>query len=274
MRTTRKVQRLQETIKAEIGTLNNHPWAGEYYLGDGLENNYMTIAPHAGFLYMHRGDIGPYYDNYGAVEEKDGKLRLSLSLPYEKYLGFAKELIPVAWGERKYLISADTMIFFCNQINDRMEPRNEVHGFCLLRRGDEKKEVVGFPTIPQEFKPYLRAKPIETEIVGVGKPISSWGESEVKKIVIQVTLKHGKKAGLLPGMELHVIKPANVSDTVTVKEVGEEQSEGVIIQYHLKRMLPSYMEKNPEIGWKLSTRSLWGSEKEDKAKKRIRSEEH
>ena len=72
-----KIQKLQEPIEIELKTLSDHPWAGEYYLGDGLDNNYMSIAPHAGFLYMHRGDIGLCYANYGAVVERDGKLRLS-----------------------------------------------------------------------------------------------------------------------------------------------------------------------------------------------------
>ena len=151
------------------------------------------------------------------------------------------------------------MIDFCNQINDGREPRNEIYGFCLLRKGDEKKKVSGFPTVPNEFTPYLLTKPIETEITDVGKPITTSGEGEVKEIVIKVTVKHGKKAGLLPGMELHVIKPSNVFDTITLKKVEEEQAEGVITRYHLTGMLGllSLLEKNPKVGWKLSTRSAW-----------------
>lgn len=39
-------ERRRTLIQAEISELTNHPWAGEYYKGDGLsENCYLSISP-------------------------------------------------------------------------------------------------------------------------------------------------------------------------------------------------------------------------------------
>ena len=203
--------------------------------------------------------MGLYDRNYGAVKEKDGTLRLSFTFKHDREgsLGIAEELVPIAWGERRYLVPAKGMVDFCNEINEGSEPRRRLHGMTLLRRGDEQKSVAGFPALPKAFEPYLLSKPLETEIVAVGKPATAPGDGDVKEVTIRVTLKHGAKAGLLPGMKLHVIQPDGVYDSIKLEKVDEQRSMGVLTRYDLKGALGllSLLEKNPKVGWKLSTRS-------------------
>ncbi len=220
----------------------------------------LSLAPKAGYVYEWHGCLGLYDRNYGTVEEKDGTLRLSFTFDHQRegHLGIAERLVPIAWGEREYLVPAKEIVGFCNEINEGSEPRKEVHGMSLLRVGDEQKKVAGVPAVPKAFEPYLLSKPIETEIVGVGKPTTTSSGGDVDKVTIRVTLKHGAKAGLLPGMRLHVIRPDGVSDSIELEKVEEQQSVGVLTRYPIKGVvwgLLSLLDKNPKVGWKLSTRS-------------------
>ena len=252
-------QTLRERIQEEIKTLSKHVWAGEYYAGDGLGMNvYLSLAPKAGYVYEWHGCMGLYDRDYGAVEEKEGRLHLSFTFEHHQseFFGIAEELVPVSWGERRYLVSARGFIDFCNEINAGSEPRKGVHGMTLLCRGDEQKKATGLPSVPKAFEPYLLSKPIETEIIAIGDTTKSSKESAVREIRIRVTVKYGSKAGLLSGMKLYVVKPNSVFDSIVLDKVDEGQSEGVITRYSLAGVmgLLSLLDNDPKIGWKLSTR--------------------
>ena len=195
-----------------------------------------------------------YDRNYGAVTWEKRRLRLSFTFANKRegFHGIAEEFIPVAWGDRKYLIPADDIVGFCNEVNDGSEPRKG-YGSYLMRQGDEKKEVKGLPAVPEKFKPYLLAHPIEVEIIGVGKYTTRPSVGDWRFKDIPVTLNGGKKKGLLAGMKLHVVKPEHVVESVEVKKVDEQRSEAVMTQIGEK-------EAGPQIGWKLSTRCPWNSD--------------
>lgn len=244
---------LATKIQAEIKILGNHPWAGEYYLGDGMGVNvHFSISPKTGYVFEWHGCMGLYDRNYGAVTAKNGKLQLSFTFENkrEEVQGIDEEFIPVAWGKRSYLIPSKDVVGFCNEVNDGSEPRDGLHGKYLLRVGDEKKAVSGFPTVPQEFKSYLLAKPIETEITAVGKSATRSFGSDLYDIKTAVTLKDGKKAGLLTGMKLYVTEDGFYTDSVTVRKVEEDRSEGIMSQMGEK-------DQRPKVGWKLSTLAPW-----------------
>lgn len=246
---------LRQQAREEIKTLGNHEWAGEYYWGDGLGVNVsLVLAPKSGYVFEWHGCCGLYDRNYGAVAWTKDRLRLSFTFPNERkrFQGIAEEFIPVAWGDRKYLIPANEIIGFCNRVNAGDEPRKGMHGRYLLRDGDEKKEVRRFPGVPEKFNPYLLAHPIEADIVGVGKYTTRPSVCDWKFKDTPVTLNCGKKQGLLAGMELSVIKPENLVESVTVTKVDEERSEAVMTQIDEK-------EAGPQVGWRFSTRSRWNS---------------
>lgn len=234
---------LRPIICDEVASLQNHPWAGEYYSGDGLGVNIsLAVAPKSGYLYEWRGCGGLYDRNYGPVACTNDRLQLTSRLPKrESSGGIADELIPVRWGSRQYLIAPDEIVGFCNAVNDGTEPRDDIHGLHLLRRGDEAKTATGFPTVPDEFKDYLLARPIEAEIIKV----EAW--TDEKTIIM---LNRGKTHGLRPGMELHVFDPDEQVDSATLTKVENDRSGAMMAQ-----LLGD--EPAPRIGWKLSTRSSW-----------------
>src|SRR5438128_6024543 len=166
----RTAKSMRKKILAEVKRLAEHEWAGEYYAGDGLGvNTSLSIAPKSGFVFEWHGCLGLYDRNYGAVVSTNNRLRLSFTFENQQkgFQGIAPELIPVRWGDRRYLVPADDVVGFCNRVNDGSEPRDGAHGFFLLRKDDEKKQVAGSPKVPKEFEPYLLSEPIVAEIVSV-----------------------------------------------------------------------------------------------------------
>jgi len=244
-------------ILAEIKKLETHEWAGEYYAGDGLGvNTSIVIAPKSGYVFEWHGCSGLYDRNYGAVAWTNGRIHLSFTLKNERegFQGIAPELIPIAWGKRHYLIPADDIPGFCNNINEGREPRKGSHGFYLLRVGDEKKTVTGFPKVPEEYRDYLLAKPVEATIIAVGAYATRPSVVDWKFKDTPVTLDAGTRRGLRIGMELVVTQPLGTVESVKIIKVEESRSEAVMIQ-------AGEEEPGPKVGWRLSTQAPWNVER-------------
>jgi hypothetical protein len=243
----------REKILQEIQKLGPHDWAGEYYAGDGLGvNTSLVLAPSSGYVFEWHGCLGLYDRNYGVVAWTNSRVCLSFTFENTRkgFQGIAPELIPVPWGARQYLVPADDIIGFCNNINEGREPRMNAHGFYLMRRGDEKKKVIGFPKVPDEYRPYLLAKPIEAIIIAVGPYTTRPSVVEWKFKDTPVTLDAGAKQGLRMGMELVVTKPRDTVESVRITRVEEKRSEAIMIQ-------AGEEEPGPEVGWRLSSQAPW-----------------
>lgn len=248
-----KADHLRTAIQGEITGLGEHPWAGDYYQGDGLGVNVqLLIAPQCGYLFEWHGCLGLYDRNYGCVKQEDGIICLSFTYPndQEGFQGIADKFIPVVWGQRKYLIPSDKMIDFCNSVNSKSEPRQEIHGRHLLRAGDELKPVKGDPDIPEEYKKYLLKEPVTAEIVSVDKvetrPFAGGGEFQETL----VTLNKGISAGLLNGMELYIDDPNYCVGSVVLQEVNPHESKGIMRQFVEEKQMP-------QVGSKFSTLPHW-----------------
>jgi len=258
------IEAKRQTITNEIAQLKDHPWAGRYYYGDGLGANvWLTLASENGFTVTWYGCLGLYDQNHGTVAMDGNHIKFSFTFDMESgYIGnYASERIPIRWGERLYLIPTDGIVRFCNAINSGKEPRNGPHGQFFLRRGDWEKEAPGKPELPKEFMPYLLDKPVDAAIVS----IKNTREERVGKIAT-VVMDKGKEAGLLPGMELSVVRPNNVYQEVKLTKVEETQSEG---EYIYARPYESFLSRTsaPVSGWQLSTRPSWRRDREEQEKK-------
>ena len=182
----------------------------------------------------------------------DGKLRLSFMFANarEGFQGISSEFIPVSWGSRVYLIPPKDMIEFCNSVNAGFEPRNDMHGRHLLRCGDEKKLVAGFPSVPAAYEQYLQKRPITSEIIATGAAKLRPSVADWKFKDTPVTIKGGKDIGLRRGMELHVTSPDHALQSVQITEVKERTSEGVVTEIGEES-------PGPSVGLKLSTLPSW-----------------
>lgn len=241
----------RQEILDEIKNLKDHEWAGTYYAGDGLGvNTSIVLAPKSGYVFEWYGCMGLYDRNYGAVTWANGRIHLSFTFENKRegFQGIAPELIPISWGSRQYLIPADDIIKFCNSVNEGEEPRNHAGGFYLLRLGDEKKAVTGLPKVPEEYRPYLLAKPIEATITAVSPYATRPSAATWKFKDTPVTLDIGTRQGLRVGMELFVTSPQNIIESVQIIKAEETHSEGIMTQIGEE-------EPGPKVGWRLSTQS-------------------
>ena len=252
------IEAKRQKIETEIAQLKDHPWAGQYYFGDGLGASVsLTLAPENGFTVVWHGCLGLYDQNHGTVNwDKDrNTLKMSFAFEVEKgYIGrYASEYKPIRWDERIYLIPANEIVQFCNDINSGSEPRKGVHGQSFLRRGDEKKEAEGKPVLPEEFMPYLLDEPIDAAIVSVKDVRETRDRIDSRIFITTVSINKGKKDGLTPGMKLYVMKPKNLVESMELTKVEETQSEGEFRIWEL----PGLRTPTPAEGWQLSTRPSW-----------------
>lgn len=240
-----------EAIEKEIAALTDHPWAGTYYHGNGLSANArLTLAPMNGFVFIRTGCLGVYDRNYGeVVPTKHGSLRLVFRFENNRdgFRGVAPELIPVPWGERQYLVRADDVVGFCNAINSGHEPRDDRHGLHFLRPGDGKKPATGAPGLPERYRTYLLAEPIDAEIIAVHETEVEIRKGDFVQYATTVTVNVGRADKVLPGMSFNVYKPYTYWHEVHVVSVDDHTSKA--------RVRHCGNTPIPEIGWKLTTGS-------------------
>lgn len=252
-------EKRSEAIKQELSELQDHPWAGSYYSGIGTGLNLtLTLAPKNGFVLVDRGCMGVTSRNYGEVTMMDkGLLRLTFAFENRyNHWGVAAKLLPVPWGERRYLISPDDMVDFCNKINSELEPREDLWSSPFLRPGDEKKPVTGYPKLPKKYQGFLLKEPIEAEIIAVhetetGKPCGEFNLFYRTKVDLNV----GRSQKVFRGMSFGIRTPQHARLGITVVRVvnvGERNSQACV--GHATELL------RPEIGWSLTTGNPWRSE--------------
>lgn len=234
-------------IDQELHALPAHPWAGRYYYGDGLGVNVaLSLAPKSGFAFTWNGCLGLYDLNYGDVVEVDGRITLVFKYPNDqkRFQGIAPELIPIAWGERHYLVPADEVVRFANAINAGFEPSGSKSRRFLLREGDELKEVQGKPSLPSSYSEYLLKQPIKAEISSIEK---SRLEDDTR--ITTVTLNVGSAQGVKQGMEFYVYSPENIFEWAQITSVDSSHSEAEVVQ----RAADEKYNGRPSTDWKLST---------------------
>jgi hypothetical protein len=244
----------RERIKQELAGHNLPEWAGNYYYGDGEGVNVdLRLAPKSGFVATWNGCLGLYDLNFGNVAWADGKVGLRFTYPnnplHRGFEGFPEELIPVRWAGRHYLIPADQMIEFANEINRGSEPRKSPRGLFLLKRGDEKKPATGAPALPTSYAAYILKKPIRTTVVSVGSS-RVVGDESFSDRHTQVVLNAGQAEGVKVGMEFYVYGPGSSFASAKITKTEEHTSQAELEQDEFPN-LPK--EPAPAVGWKLST---------------------
>ncbi|HEY0660871.1 MAG TPA: hypothetical protein VGD21_06105 [Lysobacter sp.] len=223
------VRKRKTAIDEELKQLKGHPWAGEYYQGDGLGANIvLSLAPQAGVSATWHGCLGLYGANEGRIQaQPTGHLEFKFNRSNAKQFGgFPDEVVPVRWGERRYLIPSSQMLDFVNAVNQGFEPRAGAMGRFLLARGDESKPVDGLPTLPDRLLPAIRNKALDVGVVKVEPRPGHRSQGYCEKRY-RVTVDHGAAHGLTPGIELQVKSPARefAHLRITAAEVGNAVGE-------------------------------------------------
>lgn len=247
-------ERRRAEIRKELAQLGPHPWAGEYYEGDGLGANIaLSLSPHAGMAATWNGCLGLYGANRGRVEARDGTLRFVYDVPNTPgFGGFPDAVHTVRWGERRYLIPDAKLIAFVNAVHRGFEPRRDMHGMFLLAEGDEKKPASGLPTLPSRFLALLRRQPLEAQVRSVDH-VESKRDSMPSlgcNHVYRLTLDRGANDRLAPGMELVGVGATRSGITATVLEVAPDSATVKVVGMFEPCGKPKTV---PVVGWRFTT---------------------
>ena len=247
-------ERRRAEIDKELTGLGAHPWAGDYYEGDGLGANIaLSLAPRAGVAVTWEGCLGLYGANRGRVEARDGMLHFVYDTPNTPgFGGFPDTVHTVRWGARRYLIPDTKLIAFVNAVHRGSEPRRGMHGMFLLAEGDEKKPVSGLPALPPRFLALLRRQPLEAQVRSVDR-VESKRDSMPSlgcNHVYRLTLDRGANDRLAPGMELTALPPAPGGITAIVLDVAPDSATVKVVGMFEDCRKPKTV---PVVGWRFTT---------------------
>jgi hypothetical protein len=128
-------------------------FVGEYYEGDGLINCLLTLNEDNTFHFYGKGDIGNAVEIYGTYRINNGEIVMIHDRDNREGICIYNKLIPVMWGERRYLLPSEDSIlgplkhnFLCDAYKKDLEPRDRIYGMTYLRRKDINIQVNGGPT--------------------------------------------------------------------------------------------------------------------------------
>ena len=218
-------------IKRELSTVADHPWAGEYYDGDGLGMNLrLYIAPKNGVAYQWHGCLGLYEQNLGSIENDDSEIRVSWKWEDTSRLHDATVYIPIKWGDDAFLVAQQDILEFC------IEARSVATYFSansLRRTGGAKGKPSGKPELPKAYEKYRTLNHFKADIIQASAQIA---ETTADGVLVQqkVTINVGRDVGILPKMSFYTVKQTGKNvHSLTVTEVGESTSTAVETSFRL-----------------------------------------
>ncbi|MFE0499948.1 hypothetical protein ACFW0P_04105 [Lysobacter soli] len=221
----------QEAIAAELQRIGPHAWAGEYADGDGLgANRRVWLAPQAGIAGTLSGCLGLYDSRLGSVVESTGVLKLQLDRTRDTpFSALPDELVPVRWGQRRYLIAPSELISFVNAIHQGFEPRTDAHGMFLLGRGDEEKPAEGLPDLPERYRSAIRSAALDVGVIAVEPSPARCDRDGYCTRTYRFTVDRGSLDGIATGMELQVKSPDNQWDHLLIESTDGTTAVGELI---------------------------------------------
>jgi hypothetical protein len=179
-------------------------WDGEYSWGTGYESARLSFVQGTGYAYESSscvtgyrsvGDIFP--DGAGfAVRRQSGSTPASIE---EK-----SQLVPIRWGERRYLVPDDQLGDFAFDVAYGREPRCGPQGRFFLRKGGEAIVVSGPPELPAAWQGLLHADPIDLRVTDfdVETIYQSGVNGRSRRMNHRVRLDGGTDRGVMVGMRL------------------------------------------------------------------------
>lgn len=241
-------------IEAELKRSPGHAWAGEYYEGDGLGANIrMQISPVAGVAATWHGCLGLYDANEGSIKVlPDGILKLEFArVESGRPTGFPDRLVPVRWGERRYLIPPSAMPGFVAAINRGDEPRADPHGRFLLAEGDELKNVDGLPGLPAEHLGAIRKRSLHAGFIASRQlpDERAFEEMCTKRYEVDIKVDEGGEP-VRPGDIFMTEFPRNTFADLSVVSVEGNRASGVVEVLELECRHPDSV---PDRTWKFAT---------------------
>lgn len=240
----------KERFQSELSGLPDHAWAGTYIIGDDSDHYVISLAPKSGYAFARYTDLGMEGEQRGSIVEHDGRITLvSASKDETENPGiFPKELTPVTWGRRHYLVNTDKPAYFFNCVNNGVEPRTSRFGGTILRVGDEDYPVEGAPKVPNDFKVCLLDKPITAHVVNIGI-----GQREKSEMRHDLVIDAGSDKSVYQGLYFFIVDENAPTDRLEVTAV---EGDKCTVRYSYYYPLRDESDE-PKLTWTLTTRPSW-----------------
>jgi hypothetical protein len=208
---------------ADPPEINWSQLAGDYFYGDGFENNHtLKIHDNGTFTYHRDGCSGTLEALEGTIRRGRNRLSLTpLNTSKSSGKGLSRELMSVTWGERHYLIPTNDLLGFVNSINRGTEPTTHgSRGMYFLREGDWDRSADGLPGLPAEWLSRILPQPVTARIVGKNEN-GQW------------RISAGKSAYLYPKLEMFATPGADngtASGFATLRIISVQRDHSFAIQ--------------------------------------------
>jgi hypothetical protein len=136
-------QLVRELAKARVaeGTLDSllRDFIGEYVSAGAEWEGRFSLRPDMTYTFVRT-------EPSGAKHRREGELfGAGNSVWFDEQGPGSAALLPVLWGERRYLVEANALGRFCAP--DSGEPRSTIKGYFYLRDGDWSRPAEGVPVL-------------------------------------------------------------------------------------------------------------------------------
>ncbi len=202
-------------------------WAGQYAGHFGVDSNEsLELTPDARFALHTEGlHAGPRSLGRWRLDGDLIRFDFASDAPAAGDWFYAKGLVPVRWGDRRYLLRPSELPAFCNSVNNGTESAHRSRSF-FVDHGECR--VSGLPELPTEFAERLRAAPLTTRVARViDEPVPDEEPSRSGWTRTRVQLDAGSRDGLRTWTELFVVEP-EMSGWVELARIDDESSEAII----------------------------------------------
>ena len=238
-------------IAKELNKKNNPAWAGVYRMGDqtlavtrvkGFAWNVDAPGPLPLFtpptLPEKYPEGAPLYFDYGGVEEVEGVIAL---YPLENG-ATSLQLVPVKWGERRYLVQVARLTAFAEAVNRSCDANTKALREFFAHERDKDKPFGGRIVVAPQFDSYFVAQPL-VNVVAI-KDLRPAVIDQTDATITLAVVNAGSKAGLKEGQKLYhrFLLP---EDSAIVKSVSEDKAEIEVTQ------------KNRRLGGPKAIDSTW-----------------
>lgn len=211
-------------------------WVGDYQIGDvsDVRMKVLRWSAEKGFVFFN---LNAYSAN---VDELDYGDVVSASPSHVEIIPRRapesrnkRKFVKVKWGQQRYLIEDHAVPDFCDYVVGLGSHNGLAGGEAdfLSHRDDVSKPTAVLPTVPLEYREYVR-RPIDTRITKIGKsyvevdPENEWFDD----LVTPVTINAGSDQKLKRGMRLHVLDSDEYDESVEITRVTRKYARGIIVR--------------------------------------------
>ena len=253
-------QELWRRIGGERESPGSSEWAGDYFTGSEVHGTYLRWSSQIGYVMADVDKCAATVMrlSYGRVSVSSELIEFvpeRTSPAAEAHSGRGRHtarpmptrLIPARWRSFYYLIPEQRIEEFGDYVaglGERDVLLDEFFSKTVSAARPESSAEV--PIVPARYA-HLIKRPIEAQIIAVGRSYFRRSNNQWRELVIPVRINAGSENGVRRGMTLHVRDSEN-NELVEVTRIGLRSSQGIVVRDSADRSYPPIT-----VSWRLTT---------------------